>query len=142
MISLSKSNLNVLTCSCNISLHNQIFLNVLVTSRSLTKCFILLPLITTSPLLILSIYLNVCIRISECSYQLKQSTKKIIKSSIPLIVNNDFSMSNNLQVLSSLVTRHKASFSMAFKNTVQNVFLHNYFTLKCISLDYINRYFT
>ena len=49
------------------------------------------------PLTILTIHFCKCIPISECPYQLKTNNEKN-KSFIPLIVDNNFSLSNNFQI--------------------------------------------
>ena len=83
---------------------------------------------------ILTIHLYECITISECLYYLKTINKKAIASFIPLILDNNFSMSNKSQIYSSVVARHKASFLLAFKSTAQNV-------LFFVQLFYITIYY-
>ena len=77
---------------------------------------------TTAP--DLGIYFHQCIPISECPYQLKMTSKKIVISSIPLMLDNDFSRPNNFQTRKSVLRSPGTSLMLIFKNIVQNISIY------------------
>ena len=81
-------------------------------------------------LLTLTIHLYQCIPTSKYLHQLKTINKNN-KSFIPIILNKDFSISNNFQIKSIVVARAKEPLLLAFEKAFQHVpFLCNYIQLR------------